>query len=119
VDPVADVHDESHVVVDQQDSGLVVVAHGADDGREVGHLRLGEPGGGLVQQQEPRLRGERPRDAELPLVAVRERPGRLLVALLQAEQLEELVGAPPRLALADAGTCGRGRRARAGAASTR
>ena len=52
LDPVADVHDQRHVVVDQQHAGVVVVAHRADDGRELGHLGLGEPGRRLVHQDE-------------------------------------------------------------------
>src|ERR671922_2971089 len=34
-DPVADAHHERHVVVDQQNTRVVVVAHGSDDRREL------------------------------------------------------------------------------------
>ena len=54
VDAVADVHDQRHVVVDQEHAGAVVVAHGAHDGGELGHLGLGQPGRGLVHQHEAR-----------------------------------------------------------------
>ena len=64
-------HDQRHVVVDQEHAGVVVVAHGAHDGGELGHLRLGQPRRGLVQQDEARLGGQRPRDAEPALVTVR------------------------------------------------
>ena len=40
LDPVADLHHERHVVVDQQHAGLVLVAHRAHDGGELGHLAL-------------------------------------------------------------------------------
>ena len=76
VDPVADVHDQRHVVVDQQDARVVVVPHRADDGGELGNLGLGQPGGRLVHEHEERLHRERPGDPEPALVAVRERSGR-------------------------------------------
>ena len=91
LDPVADVHDERHVVVDQQHAGLVVVADRAHDRGELGHLRLGQPGRRLVHEHERRLGGERAGDAEPPLVAVRQRARRRLGQRRQAEQLEQLV----------------------------
>ena len=60
LDPVADLHHERHVVVDQQHARLVLVAHRADDGGELGHLALGEPGGRLVEEQEARLASRAP-----------------------------------------------------------
>ena len=39
LDPVADVEDQRHVVVDQEDAGAVLVAHRADDLGELRHLR--------------------------------------------------------------------------------
>ena len=82
----------------------MVVPHRADDGGELGHLRLGQPGGRLVHQHEQRLHRERPRDAEPALVAVRERPGRHERVRAEAEQAEQLVGRLPGSprALADA-----------------
>ncbi len=97
VDAVADLHDQRHVVVDQQDAALVVVAHRADDGGEVGHLRLRQAGRRLVHEHEPGLHRERPRDAELPLVAVRERRGGPRVVGSEPEQLQQLRCAPSRL----------------------
>jgi branched-chain amino acid transport system ATP-binding protein len=41
LDPVADLENERHVVVDQEHAGAVVVAHRANDGGELRHLRLG------------------------------------------------------------------------------
>ena len=71
-DAIADLHDQRHVVVDQEDAGLVLAPDRAHHRREVGHLRLRQPGGGLVEQQEPRLGRESPGDSEPPLVAVAE-----------------------------------------------
>src|SRR2546427_3145816 len=52
----------------------------------------GEAEGGLVHQQEPRLRHQRPRDREHLLLASRERPGHLRPALSQPrEEREHLV----------------------------
>ena len=91
VDAVADVHDQRHVVVDQEHAGAVVVAHGADDGGEGRHLGLGQAGRGLVHEHEARVGGERAGDPEPPLVAVRERRGRRVRARGEPEQLEQLV----------------------------
>ena len=74
LDPIADVHDQRHVVIDQQHTGAVVVAHGAHHCRELGYLRLGQPGRRLVHQHERRLRRERTRHSEPPLVPVRRAP---------------------------------------------
>src|SRR5712691_6569952 len=73
LDAVADLQDQRHVVVDEEHACAVLVADGAHDCREVGHLGLGEAGRGLVQQDEARLGRERTGDAELALVAVRQR----------------------------------------------
>ena len=103
-DAVADVHDQRHVVIDQQDARLVVVPHRADDGGELGNLGLGQPGGRLVHQHEQRLHRERPGDSEPALVPVRERSGRHELVRAEAEDAEELVGRlpGPARALADA-----------------
>ena len=66
------------------------------EGRDLG---LVQPGGRLVQQHEAGPQRERARDAELALVAVREQAGaRSSRAVGEAEQLEQLAGAPARLA---------------------
>ena len=72
-DAVADRHDQRHVVVDEEHSRIVVVANRADDVCELGNLGLGQSRRGLVEQDEARVRRERPRDPEPPFVAVRER----------------------------------------------
>src|SRR5206468_2601334 len=95
-----------HVVVDEQDAHSVVIADRPHDGRELGHLGLGQAGGRLVEEQEARLRGERARDAEPALVAVGKPPGRLVTADLQPEQLQQPRGAPARQARPRAGAEG-------------
>ena len=76
LDAVADVHDQRHVVIDQEHARVVLVAHRAHDVGEGRHLRLGEARRGLVHEHEAGLGRERPGDAEAALVAVRERAGR-------------------------------------------
>src|SRR5207247_5623160 len=76
----------------------VVMPYGPDDRGEVGHLGLGQSGRRLVEEQEPRLRGECPGDAELALVTMREAGCRLSPAAVQPEELEQPGGAPARLA---------------------
>src|SRR4051794_26825023 len=104
VDAVAHLHDQRHVVVDQQDARAMVVAHAADDGNELRHLGLRQTGRRLVHQYVARLRGERAGDAELALVAVRQSGGAVVRARREAERLEQRVGALP---------CRPGRRAHA------
>ena len=70
-DPVADLHDQGHVVVDQEHACLVLLDDRADDRGEFGHLRLGQPCRRFVHQDEARLGRERSGDAELALVAMR------------------------------------------------
>ena len=71
---------------------------------KAGISRLVQPRRRLVHQHEPRPERERARDAEPPLVAVRQDRGRLRrPASARPEQVEQLVGAPARLAGRDAG----------------
>src|SRR5262245_32340699 len=98
VDAVGDLHDQRHVVVDEQDAGLVLVADRAHDCEEVVYLRLGESRGRLVHEHEPRLGGERTRHARLALVPVREQRRRLVGPRRQPEQVEQLRGPAARLA---------------------
>src|SRR5919109_1180995 len=93
-DSIADAHHERHVVVDQQDARVVVVAHRADDRREVRNLGFGQAGRRLVHEHETRFGRERAGDAEPPLVTVCKHAGRCALPLPQAEQLEQLVGPP-------------------------
>ena len=83
-------------MVDQEHADLLLVPDRADDGRELRDLALGQAGRGLVEQQEPRLDRERPRDAELALVAVREAAGRLARAVGDAEHFHQPLGSLPR-----------------------
>ena len=98
LDPVADVHDQRHVVIDEEHAGVVLVADRAHDLGERRHLGLGQPGGRLVHEHEPRLGRERARDAEPPLVAVRQRARGELGVRDELQRLEQRVRATPCLA---------------------
>ena len=80
-DAVGDPLDHVHVVLDHEDRQPELVAQPAD---HLGHLvRLVRvhPGGGLVEQQQPRLGRERPGDLEAAAVGVREHVRRLIPAI--------------------------------------
>ena len=88
-DPVADAHDDAHVVLDEQDGQPELGPEAAD---EVGHLaRLAgvHAGRRFVEQEQLRPRPEGAGDLEAALVAVRQvaRPG--LRPALETDQLEE------------------------------
>ena len=53
----------------------MLVTNRADRIRKLGHLGLGQPGRGLVEQDEARIGREGPRDTQSPFVALRERVG--------------------------------------------
>jgi hypothetical protein len=98
-DPVGDPHDHAHVVLDEQD-GQAQLGHQAhQELHEAGRLALGHPGGGLVEQQERRLRGQGPSDLEPALVAVGQVAGGLVGAGAQADAVEQLRGPGPQRGL--------------------
>src|SRR4051812_49185450 len=78
-------------MVDQEDARAAVVADGPDDSGEAGNLRLRQACCGLVHEHEPRMRRQGTRNAELPLVAVRQSGGGKILIYLQVEKFEELV----------------------------
>jgi hypothetical protein len=100
LDAVAGLHDERHVVVDQEHARAVVLRDRADERGEVRHLRLDEPRRGLVEEHDGRLRRAPPRDAEAALVPVRERRRRRGGVAVEAEACEERVRPLRRLAAA-------------------
>ena len=69
---VGDAHDHAHVVLDQEDADAELVADLAQQLPELGGFARIEPGGRLVQAEQPGLRAHRPRDLELALLAVRQ-----------------------------------------------
>ena len=55
VDPVAQAHEQRHVVLDDQDRAAQIVADAAHQGPESLCFALGHARGRLVEQQQPRL----------------------------------------------------------------
>jgi hypothetical protein len=61
-DLVADRHDEMHVMLDQQHGDAPLVADAADQVAQLPDFAVVEAARRLVEQEEPRLRGERARE---------------------------------------------------------
>ena len=139
VDAVADVHDQRHVVVDQQHAGAVVVAHGADDRgeRRAPPPRAGPAAGSSMSTKRGSVASARATPSRRSSPCASEAAGLVRVGG-EAEQLEQLVRplSPPAAATAPtpsaddldvlphrqrrgrrgcAGTCARARAGRAGA----
>jgi hypothetical protein len=78
---VGDVHHEVHVVLDDEDREVELVAEVADEHAEVSDLLVVQASGRLVEQEQARLRDERAGELHALLRAVRERRRRDLGAL--------------------------------------
>ena len=90
-------------MVDQEHAGVVLVAHRADDGGEVGHLRLGKPAAGSsMSTKRGSVASARatPSRRSSPCASDARRSRR--VADASREPLEQLVGATARGSRADA-----------------
>ena len=71
-DAVGDALDDVHVVLDHEDRVAALVAQPPDQLGDLVRLDRVHAGGGLVEQEEPRLRRRRPRDLEPAPVRVRQ-----------------------------------------------
>ena len=76
-------------MLDQQDRDFG--GQGGESGQNIAPLFLGHAGGGLVEQQHARTRGERESDLEQALLAIRERARRLVHRILEPEAPEQLL----------------------------
>ena len=85
-------------MLDQQDRHIG--GQRGERGQNVVALLLGHAGGGFVEQQHARTAGERQRDLQQPLLAVGERPRRLVVDLGQAEARQQFLDLGDDLGLA-------------------
>src|SRR5439155_141084 len=63
-DLVRDLHDEPHVVLHEQHGHAARVADRAEELRERGHFLVVQAAGGLVHEEEPGARGQRPRELD-------------------------------------------------------
>ena len=91
-DPLADLHDEFHVVLDEKHGKVVILPELQDELQQI--LRLGgvHPGGWLIKKKELRARGQRPGDLEAPLFAVGQGCGHLPRHIFEPHFLEDVHG---------------------------
>ena len=98
-DLVGEAHHQAHVMLDQEHGDAQLVADRADESAELRHLVVIEAAGGLIEQQELRLRGERARELD----ALARRKGqarrRLRRGVLQSDEGQHRACGPVALAL--------------------
>ena len=92
-------HDQAHVVLDQQDRQVVLVAQRGDQVAELADLVLAQAAGGLVQHQQPRLAAQGARQLDALEHAVGQARRLLVGGVGQAQLLDRAVGALAELAL--------------------
>ena len=93
-DALAEAHDELHVVFDDQEREVEAGADVADHRHQLLGLLRVHPGGGLVEDEQVGLGGQRPGDLQAALLPVGQRRGALLGHVVQphgAEQAHALV----------------------------
>lgn len=91
-DAVAQVEDEAHVVLDDED-GDALVADGEDEFLGGAGFLGVHAGGGLVEEEQAGVAGEGSGDFELALFAVGEVAGEVVGFVGEADELEEFHGA--------------------------
>ena len=89
MDTLAEAHDQTQVVVDDEHRAPLVVADEADGLEQRVRLGLVHPGRGLVEEQEARPAGERAGDLDPPLLPVGERGGETIPVGRQLQALEQ------------------------------
>ena len=99
-DVFGDRHHHCHVVLDEQHRERVLVADLAHEGRELVDLGVREPGGGLVEAQQARARGERAGDLDPLQRAVRQTDRRLRRRTRSSDSRSRISSASRRRALA-------------------
>ena len=103
-DAVGDLHDQSHVVLDQQDGHAALVPDGPDQPGQRPDLLVVEPRRRLVEQEEPGLAGQRPGELDALERAEGEAGGRMVRHALEPEERDQLARpAPDPLLLAPHG----------------
>ena len=80
-DMIGDLHDDRHVVLDQQDRGLVLVADRVEQRVEIGGFARVEAGRRLVETEQDRIGAHRAGDLEPPLRAIGQFAGRIVGAI--------------------------------------
>jgi len=93
VNPVRNVHDQVHVVLDQQNGDPEFVADVEDETGDVLRLFLVHPGDDLVEQNDLRIGGERAGEFDPLLLAVGQRPDDLVADVLDLQELDDFLRA--------------------------
>src|SRR5438876_659733 len=106
MDAVGDPHDEVHVVLDDEDCELEGGADAPDQRPGPLYLLVVEPAGRLVEEQEPRARGQRAGELDALPSPVRKRGCEAARKRPEADDLERLV----TVAAADADVLAHGHR---------
>src|SRR5712692_9222370 len=89
-DAIRDLHHHPHVVLDEEQGALALLHQPAQQCHQAAGLALGHARGGLVEQQQRRIGGERARQLEASLVAVGQVARELVGLVPQAGHFEEL-----------------------------
>ena len=99
VDPVGNVHDQVHVVLDEQDGQMVFVPNFMDKVRQFQGLLRIHPGSRFIQQQEFGFRSQGPGNFQTPLEAVRQACGQSVSVLPQSLLPQQSLGFLPHAGL--------------------
>src|SRR5262249_6318731 len=98
-DPVAEIHDEWHVMLDQEDREAEARANGANQLAEFPLFAAVHAGRGLVEQQQLGLERQRARDLQAALVPIGEIARALVGTVGKTDQLQQCFGPASRLTL--------------------
>ena len=85
---VGSTHDDTHVMLDQQDRDFLLVADRPQETVEPGRFARVQTGGGLVEAKDRRFGAHRPRDLQTPLIAIGEISGIPIGTADQADPVE-------------------------------
>ncbi len=89
---LADVHDQTHVVVDQEHGQVEVLAEGADQLGQLAFFLGVHAGGRLIEQKHGWVGGQGTGDLQAALVAIGQVAGQFVPAVVEVEQGQELAG---------------------------
>lgn len=90
-DSLTDPHDQTHIVLDEEDRDALV-AHVSNECHQLGGFLLVHPPGRLIQDQKCGIRGEGPCNFKEPLISVREVLGQLHDLLIQSDKAQNRHG---------------------------
>ena len=103
VDAVADAHDHGHVVLDDEQAGVELVADAQDQRAERFALALGDAGGRLVEAQHAGARGHQAGELDHPAGTGRQLVDEAVDEGAEPEEGDDLVGFGARASVARVG----------------